>query len=65
MCEARGLTNLHFQLGDAEQLPFAEQTFDIVVSRYALHHSEDPQRILAEMARVCRLQGTIVIQLEM
>src|SRR6266566_1506741 len=31
MREARGLTNLHFQLGDAEQLPFAEQTFDIVV----------------------------------
>lgn len=62
MREARGLTNLHFQLGDAEQLPFAEQTFDITVSRLALHHCEDPQRVLAEMARVCHLQGTVVIQ---
>lgn len=62
MRKERGLTNLHFQLGDAEHLPFAEQTFDIVVSRYALHHCEDPQLVLAEMARVCHLQGTVVIQ---
>jgi ubiquinone/menaquinone biosynthesis C-methylase UbiE len=59
---ARGLTNLRFQLGDAEHLPFAEQMFDIVVSRYALHYCEDPQRVLTEMARVCHLQGTVVIQ---
>jgi ubiquinone/menaquinone biosynthesis C-methylase UbiE len=59
---ARGLTNLRFQLGDAEHLPFAEQMFDSVVSRYALHHCEDPLRVLAEMARVCSLQGAVVIQ---
>lgn len=62
MREERGLSNLRFQQGDAGHLPFAEQTFDIVVSRYALHHCEDPQRVLAEMARVCHLQGTVVIQ---
>ena len=62
MREERGLSNLRFQLGDAEHLPFPEPTFDIVVSRYALHHCEDPQCILAEMARVCRLQGNVVIQ---
>ncbi|MDQ2714298.1 MAG: methyltransferase domain-containing protein [Chloroflexota bacterium] len=62
MREARGLTNLHFQLGDAEQLPWASPTFDIVVSRYALHHCEDPQRVLTEMARVCHFQGMVVIQ---
>ena len=62
MREARGLTNLRFQQGDAEHLLFNEQSFDIVVSRYALHHCEDPRRVLSEMARVCRLTGTIVIQ---
>jgi len=62
MRAARGLTNLRFQLGAAEHLPFAEQMFDIVVSRYAFHHCEDPQRVLTEMARVCHLQGTVVIQ---
>ena len=30
---ARGLTNVSFQLADAEHLPFGEQEFDIVVSR--------------------------------
>ncbi len=62
MRQARGLVNLHFQLGDAEHLPFAEDAFDIVISRLALHHCEDVQRALAEMARVCRPQGQVVIE---
>jgi ubiquinone/menaquinone biosynthesis C-methylase UbiE len=62
MSQERGLTNLRFQVGDAEHLPFDEQSFDIVVSRYALHHCEDPQRVLAEMARVCRIDGVVVIE---
>lgn len=61
MRQARGLTNLRFQLGDAEHLAFGEQEFDIVVSRFALHHCEDAQRVLAEMARVCRASGRVVI----
>ena len=60
--QARELTNLRFQLGDAEHLPFEEQEFDIVVSRFALHHCEDPQRVLTEMARVCRVQGIVAIE---
>jgi len=59
---ARGLTSIHFQLGDAEQLPFAEQEFDVVVCRLALHHCEAPQRVLAEMTRVCRSLGMVVIE---
>jgi ubiquinone/menaquinone biosynthesis C-methylase UbiE len=59
--QARGLTNLRFQLGDAEHLSFGEQEFDIVVSRFALHHCEDAQRVLEEMARVCRTWGLVVI----
>ncbi len=62
MRQTRGLTNLRFRLGDAENLPFGEQEFDIVVSRFALHHCEDPQRVLTEMARVCRVHGIVVIE---
>jgi len=62
MRQERGLSTLHFQQGDAEHLPFAEYTFEVVVSRYALHHCEEPRRVLGEMARVCQLQGTVVIQ---
>ncbi len=60
--QERGLSNVRFQLGDAEHLPFADQTFDVVVSRLALHHCEDPQRVLGEMARVCRVGGLVVIE---
>ena len=60
--QERGLINLRFQQGDADHLPFGEREFDIVVSRFALHHCEDPRRVLAEMARVCRVHGTVVIE---
>jgi ubiquinone/menaquinone biosynthesis C-methylase UbiE len=60
--QERGLTNLRFMTGNAEQLPFDAQSFDIVVSRYALHHFVAQERMLSEMARVCREQGTVVIE---
>ncbi len=36
----------------AEHLPFAEGSFDAVVSRVAHHHFDDPQAATSEMARV-------------
>jgi SAM-dependent methyltransferase len=38
----------------AEHLPFADSSFDVVVSRVAPHHFEDIQAAMAEMARVSR-----------
>jgi len=38
----RGLTNLHFQLGNGRQLPFADGSFDLVVCRYSFHISRIP-----------------------
>lgn len=60
--QQRGLTRLSFQVGDAERIPFDADTFDIVVSRLALHHWEHPQSVLKEMARVCRAGGLVVIE---
>ena len=37
----------------AEDLPFADGAFDLVVSRIAPHHFEDVAAAVAEMARVC------------
>ncbi|MEM4254582.1 MAG: methyltransferase domain-containing protein [Candidatus Woesearchaeota archaeon] len=39
--------------GVAEQLPFQDNSFDIVVCLTALHNFTDPQRALLEMKRVC------------
>ena len=45
----------------AEQLPFDEATFDVVVSASSLHHWPDPARGLAEMARVLKASGLFVL----
>ena len=39
--------------GIAEQLPFKDNSFDIVICLTALHNFTDPQRALLEMKRVC------------
>jgi SAM-dependent methyltransferase len=50
-----------FQEGDANALPFLDDSFDVVVCRSSLHHFPDPRRAVAEMARVCRSDGRVVV----
>jgi ubiquinone/menaquinone biosynthesis C-methylase UbiE len=57
----QGLQNVELVCGDVEQLPFADATFSIVVSRLAFHHFPHPGRVLAEMKRVCKPGGRVVI----
>lgn len=59
--DARGISNLTFCLGDAETLPFREGAFDIVTCRLASHHFPDLPAALAEMARVTRPGGRVVL----
>jgi len=44
----------------AEELPFADGTFDVVTCRIAAHHFPDIRKAIAEMARVT--QGLVVIE---
>jgi len=46
-----------FKLGDAEDIPFPDGHFDLVVSSLSLHHWVDPMAVLNEMARVARPGG--------
>src|SRR5262245_22704968 len=55
------LTNLSWRQGDIEELPFDDDEFSVVVSRYAFHHFLNPDIVLSEMARVCRPGGRILI----
>jgi len=57
----RGCTNVRFQIGDVLPLPFPDMAFSIVVSRFAFHHFPDPAAVLAEMRRVCRPGGRVVV----
>lgn len=49
--------------GDAENLPFPDQTFDIVYSYGVLHHTPDTERAVAEVFRVLKPGGTVRLML--
>jgi SAM-dependent methyltransferase len=51
---AQAPPNVLFVQGDAERLPFLDDSFDVVVTRFAVHHFDDPVIQLAEMRRVSR-----------
>ena len=53
----RGLTNLKTQQGVVESLPFADASFDLVLSRYSTHHWRDFDAGLREAARVLKPGG--------
>jgi 2-polyprenyl-3-methyl-5-hydroxy-6-metoxy-1,4-benzoquinol methylase len=51
----------NFTQADAQQLPFASGSFDVVVSCETIEHLPDPRASLAEMARVCRPSGRLYL----
>ena len=69
---AVGVTRRRFQLaslegqfvqGDAENLPFADGSFDVVYSHEVLHHTPDTPRTVREVHRVLSLGGRAMIML--
>lgn len=57
----RNVANVSWQVGDVQSLPFADASFSIVSSRFALHHMQDPGAVLSEMRRVCAPGGRVVL----
>lgn len=63
--QGRKVTSEHkipveFVLGDAAELPFVSQTFDVVLNYGAVNGMTDPDRALAEMARVAKPRGLVL-----
>lgn len=59
--ERAGVSNITFVEGAAEALPFADGSFDLVMTRFSLHHISEPQRVVDEMARVARGRGRVLV----
>jgi ubiquinone/menaquinone biosynthesis C-methylase UbiE len=55
------LQNLSFVEGDALRLPFEPETFDLVVTSRTVHHLLRPELAVAEMTRVTRLGGRLLV----
>jgi SAM-dependent methyltransferase len=58
---AAGIANVLLEEGNAAQLPFLDASFDLVMCRGSLHHFADSPGAVAEMARVCRSGGRVVV----
>lgn len=59
--QKRSLHNITCAQGPAEILPFAENSFDIVISRYSAHHWHDMQAALMEIRRVLKPGGRFIM----
>ncbi len=55
------LNNITWRIGDVSSLPFDDNLFSIVVTRYSFHHIIEPKKVLEEMKRVCASGGKIMI----
>jgi ubiquinone/menaquinone biosynthesis C-methylase UbiE len=50
---------VHFQEADAENLPFPDASFDVVMSTFGVMFTPDQDKAASELARVCKPGGKI------
>jgi len=58
---ATGYANVRFVEGDAEHLSFGDATFDLAGTLRTLHHVPRPELVLAELTRITRPGGRILV----
>lgn len=57
----QGLTNMSWDIGNVDPLPYPHCHYSIVVSRFAFHHFINPLAVLHEMTRVVKWEGKVVV----
>jgi SAM-dependent methyltransferase len=53
---------LKFVRGDAQTMQFASDSFDLVYTRMLLQYLQEKEKAVAEMVRVCKSGGTVLLQ---
>lgn len=59
---ARGLGNLRYEEGSVYELPFADESFDVVYAHQVVQHLREPAAALREMLRVMRPDGVLAVR---
>ena len=58
---AQARLDIAFDVGDAEALPYADASFDAVISTFGVMFCSRPEAAAAELARVCRRGGRLAL----
>ena len=58
---AAGRLDIRFEEGDAEELPCSDGSFDVVLSMFGAMFAPRPERVAAELLRVCKPGGMIAM----
>ena len=61
LAEKENIDNITFTIGNAERLPYENESFDLVITRLSLHHFTDPSIPFSEMRRVLKVGGKLVV----
>lgn len=61
LAKSRGITNVTISKANAQELPFAVASFELVTCRIAPHHFPDIPKFVAEAYRVLKPQGTFAL----
>jgi ubiquinone/menaquinone biosynthesis C-methylase UbiE len=61
LAQARSRPNTEFVEGDGAELPFPDSSFDLAGTHRTLHHIAQPERVVAERARVTRPGGHVLV----
>lgn len=55
------INNISFQIGNAEELPYGNETFDLVITRLSFHHFANTEKPFKEMQRVLKKGGKLIV----
>ena len=61
LAKARAFPNTEFVEGDGAALPFPDRSFDLGATHRTLHHVTHARRVVAELARVTRPGGHVLV----
>ena len=62
VAKAKGIPNATFVVGDCENLPFDDASFDVVINSQSYHHYPNPQAFWNSVSRVLKPGGMIVLR---
>jgi ubiquinone/menaquinone biosynthesis C-methylase UbiE len=57
--------HIDFKITNTKELPFADNSFDVVLALATMHHTPDPEYYLSELKRVIKPTGAIILVEEM